>query len=102
MPRRPRVHIDGVPLHIVQGGHNRTPCLFAGEDYQAYLHWLGKPHIKEHCALHAYALMTNHVYLLVTPERAASVPRLRIALGRRYAQYINTTSPYRHVVGQPL
>lgn len=35
--------------------------------------------------------MTNHVHLLITPERAASIPRLINALGRRYVQYINTT-----------
>jgi hypothetical protein len=33
MPRRTRVHLDGVPLHIVQRGHNREPCFFAEEDY---------------------------------------------------------------------
>lgn len=91
MPRRPRFHVDGVPLHIVQRGHNREPCFFCEEDYQAYLHWLGEALIKERCALHAFALMTNHVHLLVTPEHAEAVPRLVIALGRRYVQYINTT-----------
>jgi len=35
--------------------------------------------------------MTNHVHLLVTPERAATVPKLLISLGRRYVQYINRT-----------
>ena len=91
MPRRSRVHLDGIPLHIVQRGHNREPCFFAEEDYYAYLHWLGEALKKEHCALHAYVLMTNHVHLLVTPEQAASIPQLIIALGRRYVQYINTT-----------
>ncbi|MGF1643407.1 MAG: transposase [Thiotrichales bacterium] len=91
MPRRPRIHLDGVPLHIVQRGHNREPCFFGEEDYQAYLHWLGDALKREQCALHAYVLMTNHVHLLITPERAESVPRLMIALGRRYVQYINTT-----------
>lgn len=91
MPRRPRVHIDGVPLHIVQRGHNRQPCFFGEEDYHTYLHWLGEALRKEHCALHAYALMTNHVHLLLTPKDARAVPRLIIALGRRYVQYINTT-----------
>ena len=33
----------------------------------------------------------DHVHLLVTPERAASIPRIVIALGRRYVQYINQT-----------
>ena len=91
MPRRPRIHLDGVPLHIVQRGHNREPCFFAEEDYHAYLHWLGEALQKGRCALHAYALMTNHVHLLLTPKRAESMPRLIIALGRRYVQYINTT-----------
>ena len=91
MPRRPRIHLDGVPLHIVQRGHNREPCFFAEEDYHTYLHWLGEALIKEGCALHAYALMTNHVHLLLTPKKAESVPQLIIALGRRYVQYINKT-----------
>jgi putative transposase len=34
--------------------------------------------------------MTNHVHLLLTPRKAEAVPRLIIALGRRYVQYINT------------
>ena len=40
MLRRPRVHLDGVPLHIVQRGHNREPCFFGEEDYSTYLYWL--------------------------------------------------------------
>ena len=89
MPRRPRIHLDGVPLHIVQRGHNREPCFFCDDDYRSYLHWLGEALTKEHCALHAYVRKTNH--LLLTPQRAATVPRLIIALGRRYVQYINVT-----------
>jgi len=41
------------------------------------------------CSLHAYALMTNHVHLLLTPKNAATVPKLVISLGRRYVQYLN-------------
>lgn len=89
MPRRARVHLDGVPLHIVQRGHNREPCFFAEDDYCIYLHWLGEALKESSCAMHAYALMTNHVHLLITPERAEAVPRLLISLGRRYVQHIN-------------
>jgi putative transposase len=91
MPRRPRIQLDGVPLHIVQRGHNREPCFFGEEDYQGYLHWLGEALTANQCALHAYVLMTNHVHLLITPKRAERVPHLIIALGRRYVQYINRT-----------
>jgi len=91
MPRRPRIHLDGVPLHIVQRGHIRAPCFFEEEDRHAYLDWLGDALHREQCAVHAYVLMTNHVHLLVTPTRAASIPRLIIAIGRRYVEYINHT-----------
>lgn len=91
MPRRRRIHLDGMPLHIVQRGHNREPCFFAEEDYHSYRHWLGEALKETDCRLHAYGLMTNHVHLLLTPKHAEAVPKLVIALGRRYVQYINTT-----------
>lgn len=89
MPRRPRIHLDQVPLHIVQRGHNREACFFSDDDYLAYLHWLGKALAENACHLHAWVLMSNHVHLLLTPERAEAVPNLLISLGRRYVQYIN-------------
>ncbi|MGQ0700879.1 MAG: transposase [Panacagrimonas sp.] len=91
MPRRTRVHLDGVPLHIVQRGHNREPCFFCADDYSSYLYWLGKALTETGCTLHAYVLMTNHVHLLLTPRKATAVPRLIISLGRRYVQYVNHT-----------
>lgn len=53
MPRRPRVHLDNVPLHIGQRGHNLQPCFFTEEDYQSYLHWLSEALVESECALHA-------------------------------------------------
>ena len=91
MPRRPRLHIADYPHHIIQRGHNRAACFFADEDYQAYLHWLGEGLEKTGIQLHAYVLMTNHVHLLLTPKAAEDIPRLIIALGRRFVQYINKT-----------
>ena len=77
MPRRTRIHIDGVPLHIVQRGHNREPCFFSDDDCHAYLLWLDEALAECRCTLHAYVLMTNHVHLLLTPAEARLVPRLR-------------------------
>jgi putative transposase len=73
----------------MQRGHNHAPCFFAEGDYQRYLGWLGEALGEADCALHAYALMTNHVHLLVTPAKAEAVPGILISLGRRYVQYIN-------------
>jgi len=91
MPRRPRIHLAGIPLHIVQRGHNRDACFFTEADYQSYLHWLGEALKATGCQLHAYVLMTNHVHLLLTPPTADAVSGLVISLGRRYVQYINRT-----------
>ncbi|MCL4470710.1 MAG: transposase [Gammaproteobacteria bacterium] len=91
MPRRPHIHLAGVPLHIVQRGHNRDACFFVDDDYLAYRHWLGEALKESGCALHAYVLMTNHVHLLLSPPQPQDVPRLIISLGRRYVQCINKT-----------
>jgi len=103
MPRRPRVHLDGLPLHIVQRGHNRQPCFFCEADYQRYLHWLEEALAQARCELHAYVLMTNHVHLLVTPQAAQRVPGVLISLGRRYVQRCEShLSTNRHTVGQSI
>ena len=67
----------------MQRGHNLEPCFFAEEDYSSYLYWLGEALKEAGCALHAYVLMTNHVHLLLTPQKADTVPKLIISLGRR-------------------
>ena len=91
MPRRPRIHLPGLPLHVVQRGHNRDACFFAEKDYLAYREWLGEACKATGCALHAYVQMTNHVHLLLSPPESEAVSRLMISLGRRYVQYINKT-----------
>ncbi len=89
MPRRPRVNLVGYPQHIVQRGHNRAANFFGEEDYHCYLHRLKDSAGIYGCDLHAYALMTNHVHLLVSPKRSDTIPRFMQSLGRRYAQYVN-------------
>ncbi|MFZ5656494.1 MAG: transposase [Pseudomonadota bacterium] len=41
------------------------------------------------CDAHAYALMTNHEHLLVTPSAPGQVGHVMHALGRRYVRYVN-------------
>jgi putative transposase len=92
MPQRPRIHLAGVPLHIVQRGHNRDACFFGEDDYLAYRHWLSKALKESGCTLHAYVLMTNYVHLLLTPPQPQDTPRFIISLGRRYVR--TSTKPY--------
>jgi len=89
MPRRPRLNLAGLPLHIIQRGNNRHACFYAEEDYRFYLHWLALGASKHGCVVHAYVLMTNHVHLLLTPETPGAASTLMQSLGRRYVQYVN-------------
>ncbi|WP_448875113.1 transposase [Desulfobulbus propionicus] len=89
MPRRPRLILPGVPLHIIQRGNNRQPCFHADGDYRFYLEWLREYSLMSGCAIHAYVLMTNHVHLLLTPQEATGAAMLMKRLGQRYVQYVN-------------
>ncbi|MBK7899333.1 MAG: transposase [Azonexus sp.] len=89
MPRRPRVMLPDVPLHIIQRGNNRQACFIADEDYGVYLDWLKEYAGQTGCALHAYVLMTNHVHLLLSASTRDGAAALMKALGQRYVQYVN-------------
>jgi putative transposase len=91
MPRRARLSLPGIPWHIIQRGNNRSACFYAEEDYRRYLDTLEEMAGKYRCAVHAYVLMTNHVHLLLTPERPDSAGLLMKHLGQRYVQYVNRT-----------
>jgi hypothetical protein len=51
MPRRTRIHIDGLPLPIVQRGHNRAACFFDDQDRRAYLGWMHEALVRERCRM---------------------------------------------------
>ncbi len=89
MPRHGRIILPGVTVHAIQRGNNRAACFHGDEDRLFYLHHLGRLLREEGCALHAYCLMTNHVHLLLTPERAQSCGRLFKRLGLLHTQYTN-------------
>ena len=89
MPRRARLSLPNVPLHIIQRGNNRQACFFADEDYRNYLDWLGEYAGKTGCRVHAYVLMSNHVHLLISAEQGGSSGALMKAVGQRSVQYVN-------------
>ena len=89
MPRRARLSVAGVPWHIIQRGNNRAVCFHAEEDYRRYLDDLAEQSRRFGCAIHAYVLMTNHVHLLLTPQKTDSAGQMMKHLGQRYVQYVN-------------
>jgi len=74
---------------VLQRGHNQSAVFFTDFDYLEYLRCLKQAADSCGCKVHAYVLMTNHVHLLLTPERANSVACLFQSIGRHFVRYIN-------------
>lgn len=89
MPRHSRIVVPGLPVHAIQRGNNRSACFVDDEDRAVYLHQAARLSGEEGCALHAYCLMTNHVHLLLTPERDASCEGFFRRLSLVYVQHVN-------------
>ena len=89
MPRRSRITVAEVPVHIIQRGNNRGACFFTDADYELYLTQLQVLAAQFGCAVHAYCLMTNHVHLLLTPQQVDGSALLMKHLGQRYVQHVN-------------
>ena len=89
MPRRPRLVVPDIPVHIVQRGNDRMACFRQDGDYLVYLALLRQACQKFRCLVHAYCLMTNHVHLLVTPATPRGCADLMHRVANRYAHYFN-------------
>lgn len=89
MPRKPRLIIAGQPHHLIQRGNNKQSIFREYKDYCYYLNKLREVSIEYDCAIHAYALMTNHTHLLVTPKTKECLSMMMLKLGTCYASYFN-------------
>ena len=83
--------LPNVPLHIIQRGNKRQACFFADKDYRFYLDWPREHTDKNGCQIHAYALLTNPVHLLMSAERSDAPGAWMKALVQRYVQHVHRT-----------
>jgi len=89
MPRHARIVVAGLPMHAILRGIDRTAMFFAEVDYRMFLATLADLAASESVGVHAYALMTNHVHLLMTPATDLGPARVMKGVGQRYVQYVN-------------
>jgi putative transposase len=89
---RPLRHFaQGLPVHLVHRGHNRQRIFHCTRDFLLFRHFLGEAAAELHVAVHGYVLMTNHVHLLLTPQRDGwDISRAMQSAGRRYVWHFNT------------
>ncbi len=90
MPRLPRFFVPDLPLHVIQRGNDRAPIFGGVDDLRFFRQCLARSARDHAVSIHAYVLMTNHIHFLVTPGRAASVPKMMQSIGRIYVPYFNS------------
>ena len=89
VPRRRRLSLPGIPLHVIHRGTDRCAIFRDGLDFRVYWNVINEASRRAQCAIHAYVMMTNHVHLLVAPERAEGVASMIQIVGRQYVHYFN-------------
>ena len=89
MARLARVVVPGYPHHITQRGNRRQQVFFEDSDYSYYLDLLKEWCGQEGIEVWAYCLMTNHVHLIVTPNKQSNLSRAIGEMHRRYTRMIN-------------
>lgn len=85
----PRLCFDGAIYHVTARGDNREPIFLDDNDYQQYLLLLCCYKDQFHFILHAYALMPNHIHLVLAPAAGTTISHLMQCLAIRYTKYFN-------------
>lgn len=89
MARLKRFCPIGIPAHVIQRGNNRGLCFLSDMDKATYIGYLQEASNKYDLDVHAWVLMSNHVHLLLTPNRPDGVSKLMQHIGRHYVRYFN-------------
>ncbi len=90
MSRVARIVVPGFPHHVTQRGNRRADVFETDGDRKAYLRFLKKYCEKRGLSVWAYCLMSNHVHLVVVPDRASSLSEGLRDAHTVYAMYFNT------------
>ena len=90
MGRPRRLSISNTTYHITSRGDNRETLFRDDTDYQRYLQLLKAYKTKWRYLLFSYALMPNHVHLLLRPTTAeGTVSHILHDVQARYARFFN-------------
>jgi putative transposase len=90
MARLARAVFPGLPHHVTQRGNGRARTFFLDSDYALY-----RDLLREHCAaarvaIWSWALMPNHVHLVLVPSEPDGLRRVLSRVHRIYAGEIHS------------
>jgi len=88
MARKPRIHFPGALYHVITRGNRRQGIFLDERDFKMFLAYLSDYKNRYGFHLYAYALMGNHLHLLVEVEEIP-LGRIMQSLLFRYTRYFN-------------
>jgi REP-associated tyrosine transposase len=89
MPRPPRIYIPDVSQHVFQRGINHGTIARDDCDHEHLLQLIVKATAGHGVAVHAFALMTTHYHVILTPPAEGVLSHAMQVIGRRYTDYFN-------------
>lgn len=89
MARTARAVVPGFPHHVTQRGVRSMDVFFGDADRLEYLRLMAAFGGGAGLRFVSWCLMSNHVHLIVVPERADSLPRGIGEAHRRYTRLVN-------------
>jgi REP element-mobilizing transposase RayT len=89
MTRPLRINFEGALYHVTARGNNKETIFLDERDYKKYFHFLERYKMRFDFRLHAYALMPNHVHLLLETGKDP-VSKIMQAIHTSYTMYFNT------------
>ena len=94
MPRAGRIVIDGGAYHVLTRGNNGQAVFHHDADCQRYLKLLSAYTREYRLKVYHFALMPNHVHLVLEVEEAAALSRAMHGLNLSYSLYYRKRYKY--------
>ena len=89
MPRRPRIYIPDISVHVFNRGINHAAIVADDNDRDLLLDLVVVATGRHGVGVHAFAVMTTHYHLIVTPSGEGVLARAMEEIGRCYTWYFN-------------
>ena len=89
MPRPPRIYIPDISVHVFSRGINHAAIVADENDRDCLLDLVAGAAGRHGVGVHAFAIMTTHYHLVVTPSHERALPKAMQQIGLRYTRYFN-------------
>lgn len=89
MPLVTRIFIDHACYHIIVRGNQQQQIFNQDKDFERYLNILIRAKRKYQISIYAYALMPNHIHLLIEAVISRNISKFMHWLNRGYTGYFN-------------